>query len=288
MNPTRGAVPATSIEVRISRDVKLPGRAWCAEKPRALIAVVHGLGEHSGRYAALAEPLVKAGYTVVALDLPGHGEAGGPRGDFNTWITVRDSAVPAMFTASRGLPGQPMELPRVLLGHSLGALMALDYAIAHPRGLLALVASAPALKSAPPPGWKLALAQVSRVMSPSAGFPDGLDESGMSRDPEVLAQRKNDPLMHHKISPRLYFALVEARERVMRDAHRLQVPTLLLHGAADRVAEPKGSLEFCGAAPHGMTRLLTLKDGYHEVFNDLTRGEAIKDLVAWLDAVRVV
>ena len=77
MNPARGAVPATSIEVRISRDVTLPGRAWCAESPRALIAVLHGLGEHSGRYAALAESLVRASYTVVALDLPGHGAAGG-------------------------------------------------------------------------------------------------------------------------------------------------------------------------------------------------------------------
>jgi len=287
VNPARGAVPATSIEVRISRDVTLPGRAWCAESPRALIAVLHGLGEHSGRYAALAESLVRASYTVVALDLPGHGEARGARGDMD-WAATRDAAVPAMFTASRGLPGQPMELPRVLLGHSMGAVMALDYAFSHARSLMACVASAPALKSAPPPWWKLALANVAKVSAPGIGFPHGLEEAGMSRDSEVLNQRKTDPLMHDRITPRLYFAFTEACQRVMNEARRLQVPTLLLQGAADRVIDPKGALEFNGAAPHGMTRLETMKDGYHEVFNDLSRDEAIKVLIAWLDAVRVV
>jgi alpha-beta hydrolase superfamily lysophospholipase len=288
VNPSQGRVPSTGIEVRISQRVTLPGRAWCADEPRALVAIVHGLGEHSGRYAALAEPLVAAGYTVVALDLPGHGESPGPRGDIASWIEVRETVVPAMFTASRGLPGQPLELRRVLLGHSMGGLMALDYALVHPRQLMAVVASAPALKSAMPPWWKLALANVARATAPSLGFPDGLEEAAMSRDRQVVDLRHSDPLMHDRISPRLYFAIEEARQRVMRDARRLSVPTLLLHGAADRVVDPRGTLEFCGAAPHGMSRLLTLREGYHEVFNDTTRDEAIKDLIAWLDAVRVV
>ncbi|MBI1799098.1 MAG: lysophospholipase [Candidatus Eisenbacteria bacterium] len=288
MNPTQGSVPSTAIEVRIRRGLTLPGRAWCSEAPRALIAIAHGLGEHTGRYAALAEPLVRARYTVVALDLPGHGEAPGPRGDIPSWDHLRDAIVPSMFTASRGLPGQPMDLPRVLLGHSMGAVIALDFALAHPRELFAVVASAPALRSAMPPWWKLALAGAARIAAPSSGFAHGLDESGMSRDPEVLAQRRDDPLMHDRVSPRLYFAMREAQQRVMRDARRLQVPALVLQGAGDRVVDPRGALEFCGAAPHGMTRMITLRDGAHEVFNDLTREEAIRDLIAWLDAARVV
>ncbi len=288
MNPAVGSVPSSGIEVRLERGMVLPGRVWCAERPRALIAVVHGLGEHSGRYAALASELVKARYTVVALDLPGHGEAPGPRGDIPSWPQFRDQVVRALFTAPRNLPGHPPELKRVLLGHSLGAVLALDFAITHPRALLAVVASAPGLRSTIPPWWKLALANVARVTSPSAGFPHGLDESGMSRDPEVLAARKSDPLMHDRISPRLYFDFNEARQRVLREARRLQVPALVLHGAADRVVDPRGSLEFNGAAPHGMVRLITYKDGYHEVFNDPARDEAIKDLLGWLDAVMVV
>jgi alpha-beta hydrolase superfamily lysophospholipase len=288
MNPSLGSIPSNPIEVRTDRDTRLPGRAWCAPQPRALIAIVHGLGEHSGRYAALANTLLAARFTVVCLDLPGHGEAAGPRGDMRSWIAVRDQAIPAMFSASRGLPGQPPELPRILLGHSMGGLMALDFALAHPREILGVVASGPALTSAIPPWWKLALANVARVTTPAAGFPHGLDESGMSRDPEVLRGRKEDPLMHDRISPRLYFAFEEARQRVLREARRLAVPALLLHGAADRVTDPRGSLEFCGAAPHDKARLFTYRDAYHEIFNDLSRDAVLRDLLGWLEVVLVM
>ena len=288
MNPSVGAVPASSIEIRFERGSSLPGRVWCAPDPRGMVAIIHGLGEHSGRYAALASELVRARFTVVALDLPGHGEAPGPRGDIPNWTTLRDHIVPLLFTASHGLPGQPFDLPQVLLGHSLGGVMALDFAIAHPQQLLAVVASAPGLKSAIPPWWKLALANVARATTPSAGFPHGLDESGMSRDPEVLAARKSDRLMHDRISPRLYFAFEEARQRVMRDARLLKVPALVLHGAADRVVDPHGSLEFVAAAPHEFCRLLTYRDAYHEIFNDPARDQVIRDLVGWLDLVVVV
>lgn len=288
VNPSEGTVPATSLEVRIERGLVLPGRAWCAEHPRALVCVVHGLGEHSGRYAAFASELVRARYTVVALDLPGHGEAGGPRGDFASWEQVRNQMVPAMFTASRGLPNQPLDLPVVLIGHSMGGVLALDYALGHPRQLLGAIASAPALRTAMPPWWKLALANVAKATSPSSGFPNGLDIAGLSRDEEVVRLYRSDPLVHNKISPRLYFDFNEARQRVLRDARKLALPTLLLQGAADRVIDPKGALEFGGAAPHGMSRLITYRDAYHELFNEPCRGQVIKDVLGWIEAVAVV
>ncbi len=288
MNPSQSSLTPTRIDVRVDRGLTLPGRVWAAESPRAMVAVCHGLGEHGGRYAALAEDLVRARLSVVVLDLPGHGEGPGPRGDVPSWTLLRDTVVPAMFTASRGLPGHPSLMPQILLGHSMGAVLALDYAIRQPRELAAVVASAPGLRSAIPPWWRLALANVARVAQPSTGFPHGLDESGMSRDTEVLAGRKRDPLVHDRISPRLYFGFNEARQRVMRDARRLAVPALLLHGAADRVTDPKGSLEFSGAAPHGMVRLITYKDAYHELFNDHGRAEVVRDVIGWLDAALVV
>lgn len=288
VNPSECRIPATQIDVRIERDVQLPGRVWCAERSRALVAIVHGLGEHSGRYGALASALVERRFTVVALDLPGHGDAVGPRGDVRSWAFLRDKVIPAMFTVTRGMPGQPADLPVVLLGHSLGGVLALDYALAHPKTLLGLVVSGPALKSAPPPGWKLMLAWMAHKVAPSAGFPHGLDESGISRDPEVLQARDRDPLVHDKMSPRFYFGFEEARKRIFAEARRLAVPTLILQGAADRVVNPSGALEINGLAPHGMARLFTYRDGYHEVFNDLDRERAIRDLVGWLDAVLVV
>ena len=288
MNPAVGAVTPIEVEVRLDKQRVLPGRVWCAERPRATVAIVHGIGEYSSRYTALASELVKARFTCVALDLPGHGEATGPRGDIPSWEQVRDQFVPAMFNAPRGLPDQSAALPRILLGHSMGGLMALDYALTHPRELSALVVSAPALRSAMPPWWKLALAQLARVAAPSSGFPNGLDTTGLSRDPEVLKAYTQDPRVHHQISPRLYFALLEARSRCQRSARQLAVPTLMIQGMSDRVIDPKGALEFAGAAPHGMIRFVTLKDAYHEVFNDLGREAMIRDMLAWLDAALVV
>ena len=288
MNPSEARIPGIQIEVRVDRDTLLPGRVWCAERPRALVAIVHGLGEHSGRYAALAGMLVERRFTVAALDLPGHGEAKGARGDARSWEFLREQCVPATFTASRGMPGQPPDLQAILLGHSMGGLLALDYALAHPRQLLAVVASAPALRGAPLPVWKLVLAQAAKLVAPSHGFAHGLDESGMSRDPEVLELRRDDPFMHDRITPRLYFGLEGARQRVMAGAKRLAVPALVLQGMADRVLDPKGALEFNVAAPHGMARLITYPGAYHEVFNDLDREQVFRDLVGWLDAVIVV
>lgn len=288
MNPAEAKIPGIQIEVRVDRETVLPGRVWCAERPRALVAIVHGLGEHSGRYAALAQALVDRHFSVAALDLPGHGEAKGPRGHAKSWEFLREQCVPATFTASRGMPGQPPDLRSVLMGHSMGGLLALDYALAHPRELLAVVASAPSLRSETPPAWKVGLAQAARVLSPTAGFPHGLAEDGMSRDTEVLQLRRDDPLVHDRITPRLYFGLVEARERVMREARHLGVPTLVLQGMADKVIDPKGSLEFTAAAPHEMARLITYAGAYHEIFNDVDREQVIHDLVAWLDLAVVV
>ena len=283
MNPAQGRVPAQAIEAHLGPGVKLPGRAWIANSPRGLIAILHGVGEHCGRYAALAADLVARGFTTIALDLPGHGTTTGPRGDVPSWELIRDRAAPAMFTASGSLPGQPAGLPRVLLGHSMGGVLALDFALAHPRDLAAVVASAPALHTTMPPWWKLALANAARVTVPAAGFPNGLDENAISRDPEVLKARAADPLVHDRISPRLYFQFNEARQRVLMNARRLQVPCLVLQGEADRVVLPSGAEAFAAAAPPRTTKLIRYPDAYHEVFNDPGRERVIHDLVRWLE-----
>jgi alpha-beta hydrolase superfamily lysophospholipase len=97
-----------------------------------------------------------------------------------------------------------------------------------------------------------------------------------------------DPRVHGKISPRLYFAFNEARQRCMREARNLHVPTLLLQGMSDRVVDPKGALAFAGASSHGIVRFETLADRYHEIFNDVGRDDVVTLLAAWLDAVLVV
>jgi alpha-beta hydrolase superfamily lysophospholipase len=271
--------------VRVERGRVLPGRLWGAEAPRALVAIAHGLGEHSGRYAALASDLARSRYMVVAADFPGHGEAPGPRGDVPSWELLRDHVLPALWTAPLIAGDASQRLPRVLLGHSMGGVLALDYALARPRGLAGVVAASPALRSSMPPWWKLALANVARATAPSMGFPHGLDESGMSRDPEVLKGRATDPLVHDRISPRLYHEFNEARQRVLRDARRLAVPALVMHGDADRVVDPAGSEEFAAAAPRELVTRISYPGVYHEVFNDPGRERPLADLLRWLGTV---
>lgn len=283
MNPARGRIVPTRFDVRVGRGDVLPGRLWAVGQPRALIAVLHGLGDHGGRYAALASGLADAGYTVAAIDLPGHGEARGHRGDMRSWVTVRDHALRALWTATLAWPGDLDKVPRILLGHSMGGVLALDYALAHPRELTAVVTSAAGLRSAVPPWWKLALANVARVASPSIGFPSGLEEAGTSRDSEVVRGRAEDPLVHDRVSPRLYFAFNEARRRVLRAAGRLAVPALVMHGDADRLADPAGTAEFAAAAPRALVTHVVYPGSYHEIFNDLDRAKVEKDLLAWLE-----
>ena len=186
MNPSIGSVGETRIEIQGEHRSVLSGRVWAAPNPRALIGIVHGIGEHCGRYAALASDLVHAGFTVAAFDWPGHGESPGPRGDVRSWTWVRDHVVPALFTATRELRGQPERPPCIVIGHSMGGAMALDFALAHPREIVAVIASAPALRTTMPPLWKLALANVARVTVPSLGFPTGIDDAGISRAIEVF------------------------------------------------------------------------------------------------------
>ncbi len=283
MNPSVGPIPSQRIEVRVDVSTVLPGRLWTAPSPRSWVVLTHGIGEHSGRYAAFAGDLVRAGHSVAAFDWPGHGEASGSRGDVRSWTWVRDSVIPAMFTAARGIPGTPEGLPNVLFGHSMGGVMALDYAIAHPRGLHGVIASAPALHTPMPPWWKLVLANVALATAPSVGFPTGISSPGISRDPEVIRERDLDPLVHGKISPRLYQGFTEARQRVLRDARRLAIPALVMQGTGDTVVNPEGAREFHAAVPRGLSRYVAYEGAYHEVLNDLCRAEVVRDLTAWLD-----
>ena len=280
MNPSSGHVRAERLDVAAGGDV-MAARLWRAPAPAGLVALVHGLGEHGGRYAAFASDLVDAGYTAAAVDWPGHGQSPGARatrrGPPSATRSCRRS--PSLRAAGGG------DRPVVLLGHSMGGAMALDYALAHPGTIDAVVASAPALRAAPPPWWKLLAGRVLHAVAPGIGLAHGLPLEGLSRNPEVVELYGNDPLVHGVISPRLYFGLAEAQARVLARAGTLAIEALVLAGSANPVVDPSGARDFVAAAPPGRARFVSCDDAYHEILNEAGRERVVREIVAWLGAV---
>jgi lysophospholipase len=284
MNPSASRVSPAPLIVPIAGRA-LNGWIWRAVSARGLVLIVHGLGEHAGRYGAFASDLVEAGFTVAAVDWPGHGRSPGTRGDAQ-WLEVRDAVIPAAWDV---LDGEAAGRPRVLFGHSMGGLMALDYALAHPERLTAVVASAPALRaSGAPPRWKLALGHVLRVVAPAAGIPHGLPIDELSRDAEVIRLYRTDPLVGSHISARLYFGLLDAQTRVFERAPSLATPALVLTGTADHVVDSEGAGDFVAAARPAHVQFVAIDGAYHQILDDPGRDATIGRIVDWLSESRRV
>ena len=260
-------------------------REWPCERARGTVHLVHGLGEHVGRYKALAERLNEQGWRVVGHDQRGHGRSDGARGRLPAADTLlRDLAqvMDAVRTARGG--------PRVLLGHSLGGLIAArfvaeglqDRSADWHRGVDALVLSSPALDAGMNPLQKLALALLGPV-APNLAVANGLDAAWLSRDTAVVQAYRDDPLVHDRIAPRLARFIVDAGEDVLVLAPRWRVPTLLLWAGSDRCVAPRGSAAFAAAAPAGVVTATVFEPLFHEIFNEPEREQVLGHLDAWLD-----
>jgi acylglycerol lipase len=280
-----GGLPQTS-GVSTGDGVKLPLYRWPAGMPpRATVALLHGLAEHAGRYAALAVRLNAAGIELVAIDLRGHGRAPGKRSWVNRFDDYLLDAQALLDDAARG--GAPL----FLMGHSMGGEIAALYAIeqlkahAGAQPLRGLILSSPALAPGRDvPRWMLKLSQlISRVWP---NFPAmKIDAALLSRDQSAVDANRNDPLVHHGAIPaRTGAEILLAMARIERGRAGLRVPLLVYHGTADKLTEPDGSRDF-GQHAGSPDKTLTLHDGsYHETMNDLDRDRVISALIAWIDA----
>jgi alpha-beta hydrolase superfamily lysophospholipase len=263
--------------------VELPLYRWAASTPRrATLALIHGLAEHAGRYAALADRLNPAGIEVVAIDLRGHGHAPGKR----VWVKRFDDylldAQALLDEASAS--GAPL----FLMGHSMGGAVAALYAIerleASGRRLDGLILSSPALAPGRDvPRWMLKLSQLISRTWPA--FPAmKVDAALLSRLQPVVEANRNDPLVHHGAIPaRTGAELLLAMARIERGRAALRVPLLVYHGTADKLTEPEGSRDF-GTHAGSPDKTLTLHEGsYHETMNDLDRDRVISALIDWIE-----
>lgn len=267
--------------VRGYAGVNLYYQRWLPDTtPRAALAIVHGFGEHSGRYTNVIHRLVPAGYALYALDLRGHGRSPGQRGYVNRWTDYREDVGAFVRLVGEREAGRPL----FLMGHSVGGLIVLEYAEQHPDGLRGVIASAPVLGQ---PGVSPALLTVARLLSrvaPRFSLNVGLDVTAISRDPAVVEAYRKDPLVHGKGTPRLSTELAGAVARTQAGAATWTLPLLIIHGAADRVAPAAASRAFFERVPATVDKVrVEIAEGYHEPHNDTSKQQALDILQDWLD-----
>jgi alpha-beta hydrolase superfamily lysophospholipase len=264
----------------VCRDgVTVHRRLWTpTTPPRAVVVLVHGLGEHSGRYDHLARRFTGRGIAVLAQDSRGHGRTPGGRGVMDFDASVGDVGE-LIAEAHERFP----EAPVVIYGHSLGALVSMTYTIRHhPESVVAQVASAPALDSElRDQRLKLALANVLGRLVPSLVIPSGLDSTHVSRDPEVVAAYQNDPLVHDKGSVGLARSTFAAMDEMMAQT-TFPVPLLILHGTGDRLTVPEASKRFVDNATGDIT-LIEYDGMYHEPHNEPEQQEVFEHVMDWLE-----
>jgi alpha-beta hydrolase superfamily lysophospholipase len=267
--------------VLLSTDgVQLVYREWLADTPRASIVIVHGLGEHGGRYAHLAMRLNALGFNVRAHDQRGHGRSQGARGA----LAHSDDLLSDLKLVTDDFTRQQKSVP-FMLGHSMGGLVAARFATLQLSPVRALVLSSPALAFHLSSSQRTLLAIASRI-APSLKAPNKLDIKGLSHDATVIAAYQSDPLVHNIATPGLVRFMQDAGASVLRDAHRIKQPVLLQVAGDDKLVDAQGSRVWFERLAPGLGTMHWYDGAYHEIFNESVerRARVLADLSAWLGA----
>lgn len=272
-----GSAPRAQAAVHIAAERWLP-----AGRVRAVVVFMHGLGEHrrARPYPPFYQALAARGFAVLAFDLRGHGESQGPR------LYARDLGVltrdlsHAIDLAADEADGRPV----FVMGGSLGGLLALTAAFEPHDSLAGIIAGAPALDASGATGFARRMLPLLGRLAPRLRLDPGLDLSGITRDSRALALYLDDPrLQLGRITPGLARAALDGIELVMRRADDLAVPLLLMHGLADRIVPPDGTIALHAIAGARDKTLRTYPEAFHHLLLDV-RDETTRDVLAWLEA----
>jgi alpha-beta hydrolase superfamily lysophospholipase len=246
---------------------------------RAVVLVVHGLGEHAGRYEHVARRLNSWGFAVRAYDQCGHGESGGARGTLPTSMRLIDDLTDVVDSIRARMPD---DLPLLVLGHSMGGLVASCFVALRRRPIDGLILSSPALNPGLNALQKVALAILPRI-APNLTVGNGVNPEWISHDPAVVQAYKADPRVHDRLSGRLARFIADGGPMVVGRAAQWKVPTLLMYGGSDKLVNPQGSRDFAAAAPADVVTTRGFDPLYHEIFNELDAEPVFDCLKAWLD-----
>lgn len=255
---------------------------------KGVLALVHGLGEHSGRYDSVVEALTSAGYAVFAFDNQGHGRSEGQRGHIDCWQNYRDNIESFLQLVRQQEPTAPL----FLMGHSLGGLIVLDYVLRSAQSasfaslkVRGIIVSAPPMQ---PVGnathtARVAIARLLSGVLPRFTLKMGLDQGSLSRDGRVEVLAQQDPLVHPYVTLRWGSETIKAIDWVKAHIQSLSLPILLLHGGADPIIDPAGSRAIFEQITSTEKRLRIYPGSYHEPHNDLDADTVTADIVSWIE-----
>jgi alpha-beta hydrolase superfamily lysophospholipase len=248
-----------------------------ASQARGSVVLMHGLGEHSGRYRHVAGFFNECGFSARCYDHRGHGRSQGKRGDvINGDPMLQDAEIIIDDFAAR-FSGPPL-----LFGHSMGGLFAARFALTGLSPLRGLILSSPALALRLTP-LELKMLAVMEILAPSLAVPNGLSASLLSHDARTVAAYKADPLVHGRISARLLRSMLSSVDYCASHAASLSIPTLMLVAGDDRLIDPEGARRFFAKLPPGLAQLHVYDQMYHEIFNEVDAQRPFADLKAWLE-----
>lgn len=261
--------------------IEIYARAWEPDmKPKAVACLVHGHGEHIGRYEHVARAFTEMGYILLGFDQRGHGKSGGRRGYIPSYEVLMDDIGLLIVQAKQRYP----RLPCFLYGHSMGGNEVINFAFRRKPNLAGVIATGPWLELAfEPPAAQVALARFMNRIWPGFTQASGLETNALSHDPKVVEAYKNDPLVHDKISARLFVEMYDAGEWALAHAADFPLPLLLMHGGADRISSADASRTFARNGGRNIT-LHIWDDWYHEIHNEPDQEEVFKIALIWMDA----
>jgi alpha-beta hydrolase superfamily lysophospholipase len=246
---------------------------------RGVVVVVHGLGEHAGRYDHVARQLNEWGYAVRGYDQCGHGESGGARGSLPTDNRLLDDLMDIVDSTRIRMP---RGVPLILLGHSLGGLVTAQFVALNLRQVDGLVLSSPVLNPGLSKFQQWLLGFVPRLL-PNLRMGNGLNPQYLSHDLTVVACYTADRRVHNRISARLVRFIAHTGPQVLARAAQWKVPTLLMYAGDDHLANPQGSRDFAAAAPPAVVQTQCFDTLYHEIFNEVDTTPVFATLKGWLD-----
>ena len=261
-------------------DVEMFAEEWSPDGiARGVVCHMHGHGEHSGRHSRLAEVLVAEGFTFLALHTRGHGRSAGKRGHAPSYTAVMDDVQRLLEVAE----SRHTTEPRYLYGHSMGGNFALNYALLRRPDIAGVIATSPWLRLTKEPHFLLiALAHLMNVIMPSFSLSTRDNLEDLAHDSAIVDGYADDPLVHNRMSARLFVSMRRAGTWALRHAGDFPVPLLLMHGEADKITDPEGSKIFAGKVSEGCT--LRLWPGlYHDLHAEPERDQVFGAMLEWLD-----